>query len=135
MAIPKEIETAKSVTMSLYQEHMDIVQKHKDANRFKSDAASLQNILTTFRYGKKIEIYKNIIILLIYPVILCTFSLYGGMSLQKTIGKLVDKGYTDLGHLVNLEAIYGAFGFITLGFLAMCVMFLIAILKKHNRLV
>ena len=112
---------AQKFSISLYPSHIDKVLKHKKENNFKSDAASLQSIIDQHSKNRFADIKRDIIILIIYPIVLCSFSLYGSRSISKIIDKLIAKNYTHIGELATLETIYTAFGFITLGILATCM--------------
>ena len=116
-----ESPNATSFNVSLYPKHIDKIQEHRTKNNFKSDAASLQNIIDRYFKHKDAGIKKDAIILVLYPVILCIFSLYGAISISKIIDKLIAKNYTHIGELATLETTYVAFGFVTLGILASCM--------------
>ena len=123
---------AKSVTLSLYQRHIDKVQKHRGEQKYGSDAASLQNIIDSFE--KKVSIKKDFIILFLFPVVLCGFSLFCSISLSRIIDALVVRGVTDIGELLFLETVYGSLGFVTLGILGMCfVVFFGYTMKKEKK--
>ena len=107
--------------ISLYPKHIEKIQKHRTRNNLKTDAASLQNIIDRHFKKKSLDIKRDIIILIIYPIILCSFSLYGSRSISNIINQLIAKNYTHIGELATLETIYMAFGFITLGILATCM--------------
>jgi len=119
--IMAESQNAKPYNISLYPKHIDKIQKHKKENNISTDAASLQNIIDQYFKKKSIDIKRDIIILIVYPIILCSFSLYGSRSISKIIDKLLAKNYTHIGELATLETIYTAFGFITLGILVTCI--------------
>lgn len=116
---------AQPFNISLYPKHIEKIQKHRTRNKLKSDAASLQDIIDKYFKQKDTGIKKDAIILVVYPIILCIFSLYGANSITKIMDKLIAKNYTHIGELATLETIYSSLGFITLGILAMCMIFFI----------
>lgn len=116
-----ESPNAQKFSISLYPRHIDKIQKHRKDNNFNSDAASLQNIIDQYFKHKHTGMKRDAIIFILYPIILCIFSLYGSNSISKIMDKLIAKNYTHIGELATLETIYTAFGFITLGILVTCM--------------
>ena len=116
-----ESPNAQKFSVSLYPRHIEKISKHRTENNLSSDAASLQSIIDIFYKKKHGNIKKDILILIIYPIILCSFSLYGSNSINNVIESLLAKNYTHIGELAMLETIFTAFGFITFGILTTCM--------------
>lgn len=125
-------ETAKSVTTSLYQKHINIIHKHKTDNKYNSDAAALQSIIEKFSKGIRNKNLKNGVILVVFPIILCTVINFTAISIQGVRDKLIMKGITDIGYLINLEVIFTSLGWITLGILGMCMIIFFYILQYKD---
>ena len=116
-------DISQSKSISYYQEHQTIIDKYKKDNNIRNDATAIQKIIEDYPKLKYVNIKRDAVIFILYPIIFCIFSLYCTISINKIIDLSFKNEYIFVPELSLLQGVFSAIGFISVGLLAMCFIF------------
>lgn len=116
-------QRSKPGSFSLYDKHKKIIVDHQKVNKIRTEAAALQDIIEQYQKLKYKGVKRDAVIFILYPIIICVFSLFCTLSINNIIKISVNEGFVFVSELKLLQGVFNAIGFITVGILAMCMIF------------